>query len=91
MKSDSEDMSHAHGSQVSTRAQHLKLIVLQAWRFKKQILADAQTLIERLGKMTTHQNKSFRDAAELALEAVLAQVMPLQTYIIPHMLISVNK
>lgn len=48
--------------------------VLQAWRFKVQILADALGLVEKLGKMTTHQNKSLRDAAELALEAVLAQV-----------------
>ena len=68
----------------------LPLMVLQAWRFKKQILIDAQTFIERLGKMTAHQNKSLRDAAELALEAVLAQVMPLQSYIITHMLVSGN-
>ncbi|KAK9861516.1 hypothetical protein WJX84_003424, partial [Apatococcus fuscideae] len=52
----------------------LHLLDLQAWRFKKQILADAQGLTERLGKMTMHQNQSLRDAAGLALEAVLAQV-----------------
>ena len=37
-------------------------------------MADAQALIDRLGCMTTHQNKSLRDAAEMALESVLAQV-----------------
>ena len=54
--------------------QKIICILLQAWRFVTQIMADAQALIDRLGCMTTHQNKSLRDAAEMALESVLAQV-----------------
>ncbi|KAK9867398.1 hypothetical protein WJX84_001490 [Apatococcus fuscideae] len=63
------ELKRYHGLRAS-----LHLLQTQAWRFVTQIMADAQALIDRLGCMTTHQNKLLRDAAEMALESVLAQV-----------------